>query len=120
MRGEDFDKLVQRAVEKLPEEFRERLENVEVIVENEPSRAKMKQLGLGRDETLFGLYEGVPLTERSVSDLGTHLPDRITIYKGPLEREFDTPDEIVGQIEETVRHEIGHFFGMSEEDLEEE
>ncbi len=102
MRPQDFDALVERAFRKIPRRFRRRLDNVVLVVEQEPPRPD-----------LLGLYHGRPLTQRSVSD-GFVLPDRITIYQGPHERMSRTPAELEKLVEETVWHEIAHYFGMNE------
>lgn len=102
MRPEDFDSLVERALRKIPRQFRQRLANVALVVEQEPPR---------RD--LLGLYHGRPLTQRNVSD-GFVLPDKITIYQGPHERTARTPEELEKLVDETVWHEIAHYFGLNE------
>lgn len=104
---EEFEDLVEKALATLPEEFQEYLENVVVIIEDEPP-----------DDMpgLMGLYEGVPLSERSMDD--TILPDCITIYKGPIERACRTGAEMEAEVRVTVLHEIGHFFGLEEGQLE--
>ena len=96
-----------KALASLPEEFQSRLENVVVLVEDEPPKDMPDTLGL---------YEGVPLTERTLDD--TSLPDRITLFKVPIERACRTEDEIEGEVRLTVLHEVGHFFGLEEEQLE--
>lgn len=104
---EEFEDLVEKALATLPEEFQEYLENVVVIIEDEPP-----------DDMpgLMGLYEGVPLSERSMDD--PILPDCITIYKGPIERACRTSAEMEAEVRVTVLHEIGHFFGLEEGQLE--
>ena len=102
-----FERLVAKALEGLPEEFQSRLENVVVLIEDEPPKDMPATLGL---------YEGVPLTERT-SD-GISLPDRITLFKGPIERACCTKEQIEGEVRLTVLHEVGHFFGLEEEQLE--
>jgi predicted Zn-dependent protease with MMP-like domain len=102
-----FERLVTKALASLPEEFQNRLENVVVLIEDEPPEDMSGTLGL---------YEGVPLVERTLYD--TSLPDRITLFKGPIERACHTEDEIESEIRLTVFHEVGHFFGLEEEQLE--
>ena len=102
-----FERLVAKALAGLPEEFQSRLENLVVLIENEPPEDMIGTLGL---------YEGVPLTERT-SDY-TSFPDRITLFKGPIERACRTEEEIEGEVRLTVLHEVGHFFGLGEEQLE--
>lgn len=117
---ERFDELVARALDLLPPPFQEHLENVSVVVEEEPSRELLESMGGDPgdpDDTLFGLYEGVPLTERFHDDV--LMPDRITIFRRPLVEWAESEDEIVDEVRITVLHEIGHFFGMDEEKLDE-
>ena len=116
----EFERLVARAVEQLPEEFQEYLENVDVVVENLPSRFQLRKTHLGQGFTLLGLYEGVPLTERT-TNYGMVTPDKITIFQKPIEDFCRSGDEIgiKDQIRKTVIHEIAHHFGISDERLEE-
>jgi|SRR5918995_3329113 predicted Zn-dependent protease with MMP-like domain len=109
----DFYELVERALDGLPPELSGLLDNVAIVIEDWPERSAAG----GRDEVLYGLYEGVPLTERGGSYYGV-LPDRITIFRGPLERDFGA-GELEEQVRITVVHEIAHFFGFDEERLEE-
>ena len=103
-----FEEHVQRALASLPPDLARALENVEIVIEDEHPD----------DPDLFGLYEGVPLTERSSWD-GGRLPDRITIYRRPLEEDFgDDPEELEHEIRVTVLHELAHYFGIDEERLE--
>lgn len=113
-----FETLLHEAIRELPEEFRERLKNVAIIVEDYPSEALMEQMGIPPEDTLFGLYEGIPLTERGYFDQPLH-PDRILIFQGPIEEECDSPEEIKEELKITLVHEIAHFFGLSDEYLEE-
>jgi predicted Zn-dependent protease with MMP-like domain len=112
-----FEKLVEEAVSELPGEFREKLENVAIIVEDYPSKELLEQQGLSGEETLFGLYEGVPLTERRYFEQPFY-PDRILIFQGPIEDECDSPAEIKEEVKITIVHEIAHFFGIDDEHLE--
>jgi predicted Zn-dependent protease with MMP-like domain len=109
-----FDRLVGEALDDIPEEFARRLGNVAVIVEDEPSSALLRRMGLrpGRDE-LYGLYEGVPLPARPW-DYAGRLPDRITLFRGPLLRAAPTPERLRREIARTVVHEVAHFFGMDD------
>jgi predicted Zn-dependent protease with MMP-like domain len=109
-----FDRLVGEALDEIPEEFARRLGNVAVIVDDEPSAHLLRRMGLrpGRDE-LYGLYEGVPLTARPW-DYAGRLPDRITLFRGPLVRAARTPAGLRREIARTVVHEIAHFFGMDD------
>jgi predicted Zn-dependent protease with MMP-like domain len=113
-----FEKLVDEAIRELPEEFRKKLENVAVIVEDYPSEELMEQMELSPDDTLFGLYEGVPLTERGFFEQPLH-PDRILIFQGAIEDECDSADEIKEELKTTIVHEVAHFFGIDDNYLEE-
>ena len=112
----DFYQLVERALDGLPPELSKLLDNVAIVVEDWPDRSAQSASG-DPSETLYGLYEGVPLTERGEAYYGV-LPDRITIFRGPLERDF-WADELEEQVRITVVHEIAHYFGIGEEQLEE-
>jgi predicted Zn-dependent protease with MMP-like domain len=107
-----FVKLVNEALERLPKRFRDKLHNVVVDVENEPSPELLEDMGI-ESGTLFGLYQGVPLTEREWN-YGNVLPDRIVIYQRPIERVAATPEQIEDVIMDTVEHEIGHYFGFDD------
>jgi predicted Zn-dependent protease with MMP-like domain len=117
VRRDTFEGLVQQALRSIPAEFRHRIQNLAIIVEDEPEPRLLAEMEVPRGETLFGLYHGTPLTERGW-DYGNRLPDRITIYQGPHEREYHEED-LVTAIGETLIHEIGHYFGMSEDEIEE-
>jgi predicted Zn-dependent protease with MMP-like domain len=115
-----FEKLVGRALDLLPPEFQAHLENVTVVIEEEPEPELLEEMGFDLDDpedTLFGLYEGVPLTERRHDEM--LLPDRITIFRGPLLDWAESEEEIVEEVRITVLHEIGHFFGIDEDRMEE-
>jgi predicted Zn-dependent protease with MMP-like domain len=115
-----FEKLVEQALDLLPPEFQAHLENVSVVIEDEPDPELLAEMGFDPDDpddTLFGLYEGVPLVERRYDE--SLLPDRITIFRGPLLDWAETEAEIVEEVRVTVLHEIGHFFGIDEDRLEE-
>ena len=115
-----FRTLVAEALDEIPEPFRSHLDAIEVVVEDEPSGDVLSEMGLHpRRDTLFGLYEGMPLAERSFGVAPT-LPDRITIFYRPLVRAFRTPGAIRREIRKTVVHEIGHFFGLEDDDIEAE
>ena len=112
----DFYELVERALEGLPPELAELLDNVAIVVDDWPDLSS-PLVADGGAETLYGLYEGVPLTERGSGYYGI-LPDKITIFRGPLERDF-WQEELEEQIRITVVHEVAHHFGFDEERLEE-
>lgn len=111
-----FEKVLRQAIDDLPGMFREALRNVAIVVENRPPDWLLEELGIPPGETLYGFYHGIPLPERSVLDSG-NLPDKISVYRGPLEEDFRDPGELARQIRTTLLHEIGHYFGMDEEDL---
>ena len=120
MRRREFEELVLRALEGLPPDIRRLIDNVEIVIEREPTVEQLEAAGIDpdSDETLFGLYEGVPLTERGV-DYGLVLPDRITIFQGPLEELCASREEIMHEVRTTVVHELAHHFGISDERLRE-
>jgi len=118
MDSQQFDKLVARAIDSLPAEFRERLENVDIVVADMPTRAQMKNLKGKRGKMLLGLYEGVPLTERTLG-YGFVAPDKITIFQKPIETVCRNDTQVVSEIQRVVRHEIAHHFGISDDRLEE-
>jgi len=117
MQSQRFARLVRQALRELPSPYRDWLENVDVVIERRPRRHHLRAADLGLAETLFGLYEGIPLTDR-VSSYGMVLPDKITIFQEPLEREFPGEAELVEEVRRTVLHELAHHFGMSDEELE--
>lgn len=117
MNRKRFEALVAEAITLIPKRFREAMRNVAVVVEDEPPAELLDEMEIPEGDTLFGLYQGTPLPERGW-DYGNTLPDRIVIYQFPIEGACDTEDEIVGTIGETVIHEFGHYFGLSEEEIE--
>jgi predicted Zn-dependent protease with MMP-like domain len=112
-----FHELVAKAVDSLPDEFRNRLENIDVVVEDRPTQGQKAEARLGRGQTLLGLYQGVPLTKRG-SHYGLVPPDKITIFQKPIEAECDSDAEIIAEIHRVVRHEIAHHFGIGDARLE--
>ncbi len=112
-----FDALVADALGSIPPRFREALANLAIVVEREPSRALLSEMEIEPPDTLLGLYQGTPLTERRW-DYGNVLPDRILLFQGPLERSSEDEDDLLIAIGETLIHEIGHYFGLSEEEIE--
>jgi predicted Zn-dependent protease with MMP-like domain len=114
MRAADFDQIVEQAFRRIPARFRSRMQNVAVVVEDEPSP---RQRGRTPDaSTLLGLYEGRPLKYRGVSE-GFQLPDRITIFQGPHERMARNREDLERLVEQTLWHEIAHHFGMNEREV---
>jgi predicted Zn-dependent protease with MMP-like domain len=120
MNKERFEQLVGEAIETLPEELFQRMENVDVVVEDSPTQNQLRRSRLGKNMTLLGLYEGVPLTQRS-SNYGLVTPDKITIFQRIIEESCFRKDEteIKEKIREVVIHEIAHHFGISDARLKE-
>ena len=143
MTRQRFTRLVEEALDGIPRQFRDAMQNVAVVVEDEPSAELLEDMEMEDDEVLFGLYQGTPLPERGAT-YGNTLPDRITIYQRPIEEACEqkartargvgapaserrgagrgapaTDDAIKECVAETVIHEFGHYFGMSEEEIEE-
>lgn len=112
----EFERLVAQAVESLPENFLERLENVDVVVEDEPTEEDLELAGIEPGGTLLGLYHGVPQSQRGPW-YGNLLPDRIVIYQRSIEAAARDRREIRKEIRITLLHEIGHHFGLGEDDL---
>ena len=110
-----FERLVERSLKRLPKKFAKELRNISVEVEDEPAQEILDDLGI-EDGSLFGLYQGVPLPEREWN-YGNVLPDRISIYQGPIEREARSDGEIEAIVLDTVMHEIGHYFGFDDDAL---
>ncbi|HUE05674.1 MAG TPA: metallopeptidase family protein [Bryobacteraceae bacterium] len=113
MSPDAFDKLVREAYARIPSRFRKRLQNVAMLVEAEPSPAQLAEAGVGPESTLLGLYHGRPLTQRSVFESFV-MPDRITIFQGPHERLAHGEAHLRQMVEDTVWHEVAHYFGMDE------
>lgn len=118
MKQRQFEQLVDKALESLPPEFQQLLDNVAIFIEDRPSRSLLRELGMSANDTLLGLYEGVPQTERTTSyDLVT--PDRITLFQRPIEDSCDTDTEVAEEIRRTILHEVGHHFGIDDDRLDE-
>lgn len=113
MTKDEFKELVLAAVKELPEEFRTKLDNVAIVVEDAPSPLQLFKLRLPPWASLFGLYEGIPRTKRGAG-YSFVLPDKITIFQRPIELFYRTPARVKQKVRETVRHEIAHHFGMNE------
>jgi len=116
MERQKFEKLVDNAIEALPEEFKNKLENVDVLVEDWPSPQQMSRLKLKNRAQLLGLYEGVPQTKRD-SGYNLVMPDKITIFQKPIELECRSDKEIEAEIGRVVKHEIAHHFGIGDATL---
>jgi len=115
---EAFIRLVQESIDSLPQKFRQLLENIAVLVEDFPSPETMRDMGLRSPYQLFGLYHGIPLDKRG-SYYGNVPPDVVVIYQKPIERACATEEQIREQVQDTVIHEVGHFFGFGEAELRE-
>jgi predicted Zn-dependent protease with MMP-like domain len=118
MDREKFEELVDKAVKNLPEEFLDRLDNIDVLVEDQPTVSQLRKSRLKANQTLLGLYEGVPQTRRT-SNYGMVLPDKITIFQKTIEAKCRNDGEITAEIERVVKHEIAHHFGISDDRLHE-
>jgi predicted Zn-dependent protease with MMP-like domain len=114
----DFDRLVAEALDDLPEVFRGRLDNVEVVVEEWPDWQALHQAGVKHPAELLGFYHGVPLTERS-QGYNLVLPDRISIYRQPILMQCRTREEVRATVQHVVRHEVAHYFGIDDDRLRE-
>jgi predicted Zn-dependent protease with MMP-like domain len=113
-----FDLLVQEALESIPTRFRRAMANLAIVVEDEPGPELLAEMDIQPPDTLLGLYQGIPLTERHWG-YGNTLPDRILLFRGPLERASSDEEDLVVAIGETLIHEVGHYFGLSEEEIAE-
>ncbi|MFC1968856.1 metallopeptidase family protein [Chloroflexota bacterium] len=113
MKKERFEQLVARAIEALPVEFLDRLDNIDVVVEDRPTSAQLAEARLGRSHILLGLYEGVPLTRRS-RYYGLVPPDKITIFQKSIESQCRDDAEITAETQRVIQHEIAHHFGIGD------
>jgi predicted Zn-dependent protease with MMP-like domain len=114
----EFEKLVEQAIDSLPPRFLRHMENVEVVVEEEPTDNELRSAGLEPGATLFGLYQGIPQTRRDTW-YGNVLPDRIIIYQRPIQVRARGRREVRKEIRITLMHEIGHYFGLGEDEISE-
>ena len=117
MDADTFESIVVEALDTLPPEFARYLENVEIQIEPRPIREHRRAVGLKPWQTLYGLYQGVPLTDRTSG--AVLMPDLITLFQEPLERDFPGRDRLRAQVRRTLLHEIAHFFGISDARLRE-
>jgi predicted Zn-dependent protease with MMP-like domain len=113
-----FEGLVDRALTRLPRRFRDRLENIAVVVEEWADEETLAEMGIEPPDTLYGLYRGTDLTRRD-SFYGGVLPDVVTIYQGPIQEDCDTIEEMEAVVLDTVVHEVGHYFGLDDDRLDE-
>lgn len=111
---ERFDRLVDRAIAGIPDPFRAALDEIALVIADEPTREQLRENGLGPDETLYGLYEGVPLSEWGAD--WVPIPNRILIFRLPLEEDFPDPDDLADEVRITILHELAHHLGIEDED----
>ncbi len=114
--NKEFDRIVKRSIHRLPAEIRQHLDNIVISVLKQPPRGLLEEMGLPPDEPLLGVFQGIPLAERSVTQPPLY-PDTILLFQRPLEEICETAEDLEEQIEITVAHEVAHFFGFSEEQL---
>jgi predicted Zn-dependent protease with MMP-like domain len=117
MTQEDFEEIVNAGIDAIPDKFLELMDNVAIVIEDEPSHDQIKKMKLRPGWTLFGLYEGVPQLRRGFNYTAV-LPDKITIFQKSIEQAARTPEEVKALVRDTVWHEIAHHFGMDEEEVE--
>jgi predicted Zn-dependent protease with MMP-like domain len=113
MQRERFEQLVTEAIDSLPQQFKEKLENVAVVVQDWPTRAQLSSVRLRYRDQLLGLYEGIPMTAMGKEHAAAP-PDKITIFRKPIELAYRTEERVVYGVAETVRHEIAHHFGIDD------
>ena len=113
----EFENLVETALRKLPRPFREKLANIAVVVEDWADDQTLEEMGIEPPDTLYGLYRGVDLTRRD-SFYGNVLPDTIHIYQGPIEEDCTDPEEMAELVRDVVAHEVGHYFGLDDDAME--
>lgn len=113
---EEFEQLVAQALDELPEDIRQHLQNIEVVVAEWPTAAELRSVGMKPGQLLLGLYQGVPLTKRG-NRYGLVLPDKVTIFQGTIERVCRTPEQVIHRVQRTVKHELAHHFGISDDRL---
>ncbi len=114
---EEFSGLVRRALDGLPRDYARIMKNVAVMVEEEPPRDVLDELGLESEDDLLGLYSGPAVDDETFFDPGGRLPARIAIYRGPIVRLCRTADDVVREVRDTVVHEIGHYFGLDDDEM---
>jgi predicted Zn-dependent protease with MMP-like domain len=112
-----FEALVERALRKLPRDFKARIANVAVVVEDWADDATLDEMGIEPPDTLYGLYRGIDLTRRDTG-YGNVLPDTIHIYQGPIEEDCQDEEEMADLVRDVVIHEVGHYFGLDDETME--
>ena len=118
MTRQEFNRLVEEALDDIPARFRAAMKNIAIVIEDEPSQELLDEMEIGPPDSLYGLYQGTPLTERSWG-YGNTLPDRVTLFQRVIEEDSEDAEDAIVCIAETLIHEIGHYFGLSEEEIEE-
>lgn len=118
MTREEFAAIIEEALGIIPERFRDAMRNIAILVEDQPPQELLDEMEIEPPDTLYGLYLGTPMTEREWGD-GNREPDQILIYQGPHEEDALNEDDLVAMVAETLIHEVGHYFGMSEEEIQE-
>jgi predicted Zn-dependent protease with MMP-like domain len=113
-----FERLLVEAITLIPEHFRREMKNIVLVVEDEPGPDLLDEVGIEPPDSLYGLYQGTPLPERTWGQ-GNDLPDQITLFQRPIEEDSEDEDDVRAVIGETLIHEVGHYFGLSEEEIEE-
>jgi predicted Zn-dependent protease with MMP-like domain len=117
MTRERFRLLVDEALSTIPEHFRDAMQNIAIVIEDAPTLEQLDEVGIAPPDTLLGLYQGTPLTERQWSH-GNALPDKVTLFQMPIEESSEDDGDVIVAIGETLIHELGHYFGLSEEEVE--
>jgi predicted Zn-dependent protease with MMP-like domain len=118
MTRDEFRNLVDEALATIPDDFRNAMRNIAIVIEDEPTLETLAEVGIEPPDSLFGLYQGTPLPERQWAH-GNVLPDKISLYQRVIEDASEDEDDLVVCIGETLIHEVGHYFGLSEEEIEE-
>jgi predicted Zn-dependent protease with MMP-like domain len=118
MTRQEFRRLVEEALDDIPPRFRVAMNNIAIVVEDEPAPELLAEMEIEPPDSLYGLYQGTPLTERGWG-YGNALPDRISLYQRTIEDDSEDAEDAIVCIAETLIHEIGHYFGMSEDQIEE-
>jgi predicted Zn-dependent protease with MMP-like domain len=113
----EFERLVVEATALIPKRFRREMKNLALVVEDEPGSDLLAEMEIEPPDSLYGLYQGTPLPERTWG-FGNSLPDKITLFQRPIEEDCDDEDDVRAVIGETLIHEVGHYFGLSEEEIE--
>lgn len=116
MEKKKFEQLVEEGIQAIPKKFLDKLDNVSIVIEDEPDKVQKKELGMRRGSILFGLYEGIPQTARGYY-YGGVLPDKITIFQNSIEKVCKKDEEVKKMVSETVWHEIAHHLGMDEKEV---